>query len=100
MLKVLSGDNHLPFKTSKKLFGVSLPQDVNTFAQSFFIPGSHYIFNSNGNKVELLAEGVFNDKAKAEYIYQELKQIPSPWYNLSQQEILNLGSNPWQKSTN
>lgn len=100
VLKVLSGDNHLPFKTSKKLFGVSLPQDVNTFAQSFFIPGSHYIFNSNGNKVELLAEGVFNDKAKAEYIYQELKQIPSSWYNLSQQEILNLGSNPWQKLTN
>ena len=96
VLKVLSGDTNLPFKTSKKLFGVTMPQDVNNFAQDFFSPGGQYTYNMNGRPITLLAEGVFNDKAKAEFIYQELKQ--ASWYNLAPHEILNLGNGPWQKN--
>ena len=96
VLKVLSGDTNLPFKTSKKLFGITMPQDVNSFAKDFFTPGGYYTYNMNGKPLKLFAEGVFNDKSKAEFIYQELKQ--ASWYNLAPHEILNLGSGPWQKN--
>lgn len=97
VMKLLSNNASTPFKTSQKVFGIMIPSDANLTAKDFFTPGSYYVYNNNGQKIKLVTQGVFNDRAKAEYIYEELKN--TSWNTLPANEIMNLG-NTWQKVKN
>ncbi len=90
VMKVLSNGKTSPFKTSKNLFGVTMPSNAN--ANSFFVPGGRYVYNNNGEKIELVAQGVFNNKDKAEYIYEELKL--ASWNELGSQDLMR----SWRKA--
>ncbi len=75
-----------------------MPLDVNAYAKSFFEPGAYYVYNNNGQKLQVYIEGIFKTQNDAEYVYNDLKN--ASWHNLSSFEIFNLGKNPWLKASN
>ncbi len=97
VMKLLSNEKGSPFKTSKRFFGITMPQDVNRIAKNFFEPDAYYLYDSQGKKLELHTEGIFKTKEDAEYVYGELKQ--ASWHNLAPYEIMNLGRAPWKKAS-
>lgn len=97
VMRLLSKDNQSQFKASNRLFGVSMPTDVNAYAKGFFEPGAYYVYNNNGQKLQMYIEGVFKTQDDAEYVYSDLKN--ASWHNLSSFEIFNLGKNPWLKAS-
>jgi general secretion pathway protein D len=87
----------LPFHVSAKdlTFGVIVPADSSSLAQSYFSVGSQCAYQIDSRIFRMQPIGAYNSSQQARELHPELHDS---WHTLSPYEIMNLGTGPWLSS--